>query len=79
MYQIYPLGTPGAGGGGFFGGVPAKNEHYFGAAPVLLFFSPVINEYVGAAPVLLARCLGYRAGMLLGHKTVATSHGTRSR
>jgi hypothetical protein len=61
MYQIYPLGTPGAGGGGFFGGVPAKNEHYFGAAPVLLFFFggvPAINEHVGAAPVLVARCLG---------------------
>lgn len=26
MYQIYPLGTPGAGGGGFFGGVPATND-----------------------------------------------------
>lgn len=26
MYQIYPLGTPGPGGGGFFGGVPAEND-----------------------------------------------------
>jgi cyclomaltodextrinase len=26
MYQIYPLGTPGPGGGGFFGGVPATND-----------------------------------------------------
>jgi len=26
MYQIYPLGTPGTGGGGFFGGVPATND-----------------------------------------------------
>jgi glycosidase len=26
MYQIYPLGTPGEGGGGFFGGVPATND-----------------------------------------------------
>jgi len=26
MYQIYPLGTPGAGGGGFFGGVPSTND-----------------------------------------------------
>ena len=26
MYQIYPLGTPGQGGGGFFGGVPATND-----------------------------------------------------
>uniref|UniRef100_A0A7S1TFZ9 Glycosyl hydrolase family 13 catalytic domain-containing protein n=2 Tax=Compsopogon caeruleus TaxID=31354 RepID=A0A7S1TFZ9_9RHOD len=36
FYHIYPLGTPGHGGGGFFGDVPERNDGYSDPIPRIL-------------------------------------------